>query len=136
MTLARPRFSTTKLTEGYDCGEVDDFVDRVFVALSQDPPALTVEQVQGARFSPVRLREGYRMGDVDDWLDQVVVTLRADGDGVRADVAEAATTTGTTYAAEPTASNAIVRAEDRSTRVALAWGLAVVAVVIVLAALL
>ncbi len=108
MTLERPRFGTTKLMEGYDCGEVDDFVDRVFHVLAQDEPGMTPEQVRDVRFTPVRLREGYVMGDVDDWLD----------------------------APEHTGSDAIVRAEDRSTRVALAWGLAVVAVVLVLAVLL
>ncbi len=32
MALERPRFSTTKLREGYDIDDVDEAVDRVFVA--------------------------------------------------------------------------------------------------------
>lgn len=134
MSLERPRFATTKLTEGYDLGEVDDLVDRVFASLGQDVPSLSAEDVTNVRFSPVRLREGYAMGDVDDWLDQAVVALRERATGVPPEVAAA--DTATTYAPSTTRSDAIVRTDDRSTRWAMAWGLAVVAVVILLAVLL
>ena len=136
MTLERPRFGTTKLMEGYDCGEVDDFVDRVFHVLAQDEPGMTPEHVRDVRFTPVRLREGYVMGDVDDWLDAVASALREHAAGTPTAVVEPTAATAPTYVPEHTGSDAIVRAEDRSTRVALAWGLAVVAVVLVLAALL
>ncbi|CAM3587395.1 DivIVA domain-containing protein [Nocardioides zeicaulis] len=134
MTLAQPRFATTKLTEGYDVGEVDDLVDRVLAALAQEGPAMTAEQVRDVRFTPVRLREGYAMGDVDDWLDQAVVALRAQASGVPPEVA--APDTGAAYVPAAPRPDAIARADDRSTRVAMAWGLAVVAVVLLLVAVL
>lgn len=74
MSLERPRFGTTRLTEGYDPGEVDAFVDRVVAALG-GAGGLSAEQVRAVRFTPVRLREGYTMGDVDDWLDDVARAL-------------------------------------------------------------
>lgn len=134
MTLAQPRFATTKLTEGYDVGEVDDLVDRVLAALAQEGPVMTAEQVLDVRFTPVRLREGYAMGDVDDWLDQAVVALRAQASGAPPEVAAA--DTGAAYVPAAPRADAIVRADDRSTRVAMAWGLAVVAVVLLLVAVL
>lgn len=82
MSLERPRFGTTRLTEGYDPGEVDAFVDRVVAALG-GAGGLSAEQVRAVRFTPVRLREGYTMGDVDDWLDRVVAALGDGADGVR-----------------------------------------------------
>ena len=77
MPLERPRFSTTKLREGYDMGEVDDAIDRVFGALAEPVPSMSGADVRTLRFTPVRLREGYDMGEVDGWLDQAAAELEA-----------------------------------------------------------
>ena len=95
MTLERPAFSTTKLTEGYDAGEVDDLVDRVFAALAGTTPAMSADDVRNVRFTPVRLRGGYTMSDVDDWLDLAAAELAARG------VTSAPTPAGTTSHAHP-----------------------------------
>lgn len=77
MPLERPRFSTTKLREGYDMGEVDDAIDRIFAALTGDPPTMSPEQVSQLRFTPTRLRDGYDMDEVDQWLDEAAAELEA-----------------------------------------------------------
>ena len=75
MALERPRFSTTKLREGYGIADVDDAVDRVFVALADGATSMTASDVTSLRFNPVRLAEGYDMGEVDTWLDQAAAEL-------------------------------------------------------------
>jgi DivIVA domain-containing protein len=63
------RFRTTKLRQGYDMAQVDDFLDRLVTALRAGQPVRPL--VDGARFTPTRLRAGYDMGDVDDLLAAV-----------------------------------------------------------------
>jgi DivIVA domain-containing protein len=75
MALERPRFSTTRLREGYDIADVDNAVDRVFVALADGATSMTASDVSSLRFTPVRLSEGYDMGEVDSWLDQAAAEL-------------------------------------------------------------
>lgn len=84
MPLERPRFSTTKLREGYDMGEVDDAIDRVFGALAEPVPSMSGADVRTLRFTPVRLREGYDMGEVDEWLDQAASELERTAGGTAA----------------------------------------------------
>jgi DivIVA domain-containing protein len=66
------RFSPVRLREGYDMGDVDNFLDDLAGAIGQgaDVGAL----VDNARFATVKLREGYDMGEVDRFLEQVRVT--------------------------------------------------------------
>ncbi|WP_017935993.1 DivIVA domain-containing protein [Nocardioides sp. Iso805N] len=81
------RFTPVRLREGYDTGEVDDFLDDLCRRLRAGEPVAAL--VAGARFTPVRMREGYDMGEVDRLLERVV-----------ADAADA--TSATTSAASPT----------------------------------
>lgn len=69
---ARPQFTPTRWREGYSVADVDDFLDRVFHALSTGHP---VPDVDGARFRPTRFGEGYDMEEVDDFLDELAAGL-------------------------------------------------------------
>lgn len=69
---ARPQFTPTRWREGYSVADVDDFLDRVFHALSTGHP---VPDVDGARFRPTRFGEGYDMEEVDDFLDELAPGL-------------------------------------------------------------
>jgi DivIVA domain-containing protein len=64
------------LRRGYDLDDVDDFVDRVLVALDGGDaadPQLAVDHVRAVVFRP--RRGGYREDAVDDALDHVVEHL-------------------------------------------------------------
>ena len=64
------------LRRGYDLDDVDDFLDRVLVALDGDESAgqpLAVDDVRAVVFRP--RRGGYREDAVDDALDHVVEHL-------------------------------------------------------------
>jgi DivIVA domain-containing protein len=63
------RFTPVRLREGYDMGEVDQFLDELELLVREGRAASHV--VSAKRFTPVRLREGYDMGDVDDFIDRV-----------------------------------------------------------------
>lgn len=74
------RFTTTRLSGGYDMQEVDDFLDRVEPVLrgtcAAGPGAsITPEEVLQLRFSSTRFGEGYAMDEVDDLLDSVIVPM-------------------------------------------------------------
>ncbi|WP_282072055.1 DivIVA domain-containing protein [Janibacter hoylei] len=71
-TGARPSFTRTRWREGYAVPDVDDFLDRVFHALSTGHP---VPHIDGARFRPTRFGEGYDMEEVDDFLDELSAGL-------------------------------------------------------------
>lgn len=83
------RFTSTKFAEGYDQGEVDDFLDRVTHTLraaqsgERAPDALSSQDVRDARFQATRFREGYAQDEVDDFLDRVVETLANLEDAMR-----------------------------------------------------
>ncbi|WP_235736479.1 DivIVA domain-containing protein [Nocardioides alcanivorans] len=64
--IDRARFRPTRLSNGYDMGEVDDFLDRVGRACTTggDVSAL----LDTAHFTLVRFRSGYAVDDVDDFL--------------------------------------------------------------------
>lgn len=72
------RFTTVRLSEGYDENEVDAFLDQVALALSvreAGTQRMTVEDVRNAQFATTRLREGYDMDEVDNFLDQIELEL-------------------------------------------------------------
>ena len=76
MAEENPRFSKVRMREGYDIGEVDEFLDQARAALAADPPLMTPLDVETRRFHPVRLRTGYDMGEVDAYLDRLAEELR------------------------------------------------------------
>lgn len=69
---SRPTFSTTRFREGYAVGDVDDFLDAVFTAISTGQP---VPPIAAAVFRPVRLETGYDMAEVDAFLDELEAGL-------------------------------------------------------------
>src|SRR5512141_2684286 len=83
-------FTPVRLREGYDMGEVDQFLDEAGAAIGAsaearvekragrpfEMPLFGSETVQNKQFTPVRLREGYDMGEVDQFLDEIEATLR------------------------------------------------------------
>lgn len=69
-------FPLTKFREGYDAGEVDEFLERVAAALDGTGAPLDPTAVLNQRFQATKFREGYDQDAVDDLLDQVVVSLR------------------------------------------------------------
>lgn len=89
-------FTATKISEGYDQNEVDDFLDEAVAELTRlqkeeealrlaraegglpvgSSPILTPENVVNKRFAATKFRGGYSQNEVDDFLDEVVVELR------------------------------------------------------------
>jgi DivIVA domain-containing protein len=130
MALERPRFSTTRLREGYDIADVDNAVDRVFVALADGATSMTASDVSGLRFTPVRLAEGYDMGEVDSWLDQAAAELgRTSGGAAPATPAAPGTPASTAYeTTSATRSDAVTEVRSGSPRI-----LVVLALVVLLA---
>jgi DivIVA domain-containing protein len=64
------RFSTTRLSPGYDEEEVDVFLDKLVAALSRDGQ-IDRSELRDVRFSRTRLRPGYVFTDVDAFLEEV-----------------------------------------------------------------
>ena len=77
LSSQRPRFGVVRFKEGYDMGEVDDFLDRLFATLEGRPVGqpVTASDVKAVMFTPVRMREGYEVEDVDRFLDLAVTWL-------------------------------------------------------------
>ncbi|MFD6175825.1 MULTISPECIES: DivIVA domain-containing protein [unclassified Isoptericola] len=73
------RFATTKLREGYDMSEVDDFLDTLVAAVKDGTDVAAL--VDGARFASTKFREGYDMTEVDDYLDEVKTRAAATATG-------------------------------------------------------
>lgn len=85
------QFPATKLRDGYDQNQIDDYLDEVvrvlsyYEALNASPEAevdLTYITVRGrdvreVDFDYTRMRVGYDQDAVDDYLDQVAATLEA-----------------------------------------------------------
>ncbi|GAA4626529.1 hypothetical protein GCM10023196_035130 [Actinoallomurus vinaceus] len=67
------RFVTTRLTEGYDEGEVDSFLDTMLVAL-RGRTARSAD-VRAARFATTRFRPGYSQPDVDGFLEHLAAEI-------------------------------------------------------------
>lgn len=130
MALERPRFSTTRLREGYDVADVDDAVDRVLVALADGATSMTASDVSSLRFNPVRLAEGYDMGEVDNWLDQAAAELaRTSGGAAPATPAAPGTPASAAYGTTSgTRSDAVTEVRSSSPRI-----LVVLAFVVLLA---
>ncbi|WP_242532520.1 DivIVA domain-containing protein [Nocardioides sp. S5] len=130
MALERPRFSTTRLREGYDVADVDTAVDRVFVALADGATSMTASDVSSLRFNPVRLAEGYDMGEVDSWLDQAAAELgRTSGGAAPATPAARETPASAAYeTTSGTRSDAVTEVRSSSPRI-----LVVLALVVLLA---
>jgi DivIVA domain-containing protein len=63
------RLTPVRLREGYDMGQVDDFLDRLEVAVAGDGSVRPL--VDSAVFTPVRFREGYDMTEVDLLIDRI-----------------------------------------------------------------
>ncbi len=68
--IEHSRFSTTRLSPGYDEEEVDDFLDKVIAVLSQGGQPDQGE-LRAARFTTTRLRPGYVVQDVDCFLQEI-----------------------------------------------------------------
>jgi DivIVA domain-containing protein len=130
--LERPRFSTTKLREGYDIADVDAAVDRVFVALADGATSMTASDVSSLRFNPVRLAAGYDMGEVDTWLDQAAAELgRTSGDASPAAPAAPATPASAAYeTTSGTRSDAITEVRSSSPRIMLVLALVVLLAIV------
>lgn len=69
---ARPQFTPTRWREGYAVADVDDFLDRVFHALSTGHP---VPDVASVVFRPTRFGQGDDMAEVDAFLDELAAGL-------------------------------------------------------------
>jgi DivIVA domain-containing protein len=63
------RFPTTRLKEGYDEREVDEFLDAAIVELRRG--RARASQMRGVRFATTRMRPGYRPADVDAFLERL-----------------------------------------------------------------
>src|SRR4051794_13212792 len=64
--IERVRFTPVRMREGYDMGEVDEFLDRLVEAARAGRSFGAM--VAGTTFTRVRLREGYDIADVDTFL--------------------------------------------------------------------
>jgi DivIVA domain-containing protein len=74
------QFGTTRLGEGYDERDVDEFLDTTITALRHG--RARASEVKKAAFRTTRMRAGYRPQDVDAFLTRLaseIERLRADG---------------------------------------------------------
>lgn len=73
--ITESMFTTSMFARGYDCREVDEFLDSLVAHLRLGATADVVERLVGeAVFT--ESRGGYGVAEVDDFLDQVVATAR------------------------------------------------------------
>src|SRR4051794_13610968 len=63
------RFAPSRLSEGYDESQVDEFLDRMLVALRER--RAMAGDARSARFATTRLRRGYDQSEVDAFLDHL-----------------------------------------------------------------
>ncbi len=63
------QFRPVRLREGYDMGEVDEFLEQAAAAAAAGRPLEPL--VSAVRFTTVRMREGYDMVDVDTFLAEI-----------------------------------------------------------------
>ena len=72
MSTPVPTFSRVRWREGYQVGDVDDFLLEIRPLLDgRLPDPALADRIVNARFRPVRLRAGYDMMQVDAYLDQL-----------------------------------------------------------------
>lgn len=73
-----PLFRITGLAEGYDCVQVEAFLQDVLAELDGPlPNGALAERIRDTLFTPVRFRRGYDMDEVDEALDELeVLALR------------------------------------------------------------
>lgn len=62
-------FTIVRFKEGYDMGEVDDFLRRA------ERGGLTAADVRDVVFSTTRFRRAYDVDEVDDYLDRLAARL-------------------------------------------------------------
>lgn len=76
-------FPTTRLRQGYDVMEVDDFLDRVIAAFryyetgGAQGSRMPAHEVRSMKFPVTKFREGYELDGVDSFLDEVETCLVA-----------------------------------------------------------
>jgi DivIVA domain-containing protein len=70
--IEKARFSTTRLSGGYDEEEVDTFLDKVITVLSKGGQPDQAE-LRSAHFTTTRLRPGYVTQDVDSFLQEIAL---------------------------------------------------------------
>jgi DivIVA domain-containing protein len=68
--IKKARFSTTRLSAGYDEEEVDIFLDKLIAVFSEGGQPDQGE-LRSARFTATRLRPGYVTQDVDSFLHEI-----------------------------------------------------------------
>jgi DivIVA domain-containing protein len=68
--IEKARFSTTRLSTGYDEEEVDVFLDKVIAVLSEGGQP-DQAKLRSAHFTATRLRPGYVRQDVDGFLHEI-----------------------------------------------------------------
>lgn len=68
--ITNARFSTVRLSRGYDEEDVDIFLDKLTAALSEGGQ-LNQAELLNARFTTTRLRPGYVMQDVDSLVHEI-----------------------------------------------------------------
>jgi DivIVA domain-containing protein len=74
--IEKARFSTTRLSTGYDEEEVDVFLDKVIAVLSEGGQPDQAE-LRSAHFTTTRLRPGYVTQDVDSFLHEIARASRS-----------------------------------------------------------
>ena len=67
-------FSMTRFQDGYDCDEVDDFLDACVEAM-RGTASMTGADVRAHRFTATRFRDGYAPEEVDVMLERIARTL-------------------------------------------------------------
>lgn len=73
--ITQSMFTMSMFARGYDCREVDEFLDSLVAHLRLGAAADVVDElIRDAAFT--ESRGGYRVAEVDDFLDQVVATVR------------------------------------------------------------
>lgn len=83
-TIRETRFSSVRLTQGYDMDEVDGFLD--MLAATADAGQDLTPMIDTARFTTTSLRAGYDISDVDGFLASLV---RQDPEAPEAEAASA-----------------------------------------------
>lgn len=76
--LTSVEFGTTRISDGYDIEQVDEFVKQARRALlvpADGPQEMTAADVSDVRFRTSLMRESYNLDEVDAVLDRVEAEL-------------------------------------------------------------